>query len=111
MLFRSVIGGLIKIKPIIHMDNEGTLKVIGKERGRNKSLVKLLDMMEEQTKGVENDTVLITHGDCLDEAEDVAKMVKERFGIENVQIYEIGKVIGSHTGPGVVAVFFMGNHR
>lgn len=104
----AVVGSMIKIKPIIHMSDEGKLVVIGKERGRKKSLVSIVDRMEKQMQGYDNDIVMITHGDCIEDAEFVKKQVEERFGIHNVMINGIGSVIGSHTGAGVVAVFFMG---
>ena len=107
----AVLGTLVQIKPIIHMDNKGKLQVIGKERGRKKSLNKIVDMAVEQAKGWDNDIVMITHGDCLEDAEYVAKLVREKMGIDNILINNIGTVIGSHTGPGVVAVFCMGNKR
>ncbi len=107
----AVVGSMIKIKPIIHMSDEGKLVVIGKERGRKKSLVSIVDRMEKQMQGYDNDIVMITHGDCIEDAEFVKKQVEERFGIHNVMINGIGSVIGSHTGVGVVAVFFMGDKR
>ena len=107
----AVVGSMIKIKPIIHMSDEGKLVVIGKERGRKKSLVSIVDRMEKQMQGYDNDIVMITHGDCIADAEFVKKQVEERFGIHNVMINGIGSVIGSHTGAGVVAVFFMGDKR
>lgn len=107
----AVLGTLVQIKPIIHMDNDGKLQVIGKERGRKKSLNKIVDMAAEQSKGWDNDIVMITHGDCIEDAEYVAKLVREKMGINNILINNIGTVIGSHTGPGVVAVFCMGNKR
>lgn len=107
----AVLGTLVQIKPIIHMDNEGKLQVIGKERGRKKSLNKIVDMAVEQSKGWDNDMVMITHGDCLEDAEYVAQQVREKMGVEQILINNIGTVIGSHTGPGVVAVFFMGDKR
>ena len=107
----AVLGTLVQIKPIIHMDDNGKLQVIGKERGRKKSLNKIVDMAVEQSKGWDNDIIMITHGDCLEDAEYVAKLVREKMGIENILINNIGTVIGSHTGPGVVAVFCMGNKR
>lgn len=107
----AVVGSMIKIKPIIHMSDEGKLVVIGKERGRKKSLVSIVDRMEKQMQGYDNDIVVITHGDCIEDAEFVKKQVEERFGIHNVMINGIGSVIGSHTGAGVVAVFFMGDKR
>lgn len=107
----AVLGTLVQIKPIIHMDNEGKLQVIGKERGRKKSLNKIVDMAVEQSKGWDNDIIMITHGDCLEDAEYVAQLVREKMGIDNILINNIGTVIGSHTGPGVVAVFCMGSKR
>ena len=107
----AVLGTLVQIKPIIHMDDNGKLQVIGKERGRKKSLNRIVDMAVEQSKGWDNDIIMITHWDCLDDAEYVAKLVREKMGIDNILINNIGTVIGSHTGPGVVAVFCMGNKR
>ena len=107
----AVLGTLVQIKPIIHMDDNGKLQVIGKERGRKKSLNKIVDMAVEQSRGWDNDIIMITHGDCIDDAEYVAKLVREKMGIDNILINNIGTVIGSHTGPGVVAVFCMGNKR
>ena len=107
----AVLGTMVQIKPIIHMDNEGKLQVIAKERGRKKSLNKIVDMAVEQSKGWENDMVMITHGDCIDDAEYVAALVREKMGVSQILINNIGTVIGSHTGPGVVAVFFMGSQR
>lgn len=107
----AVLGTMVKIKPIIHMNNEGKLVVIGKERGRKKSLLTLLDKMEKQMQGYDNDVVMITHGDCIEDAKYVEEQIRERFGIKKIIINGIGSVIGSHTGAGVVAVFFMGNER
>lgn len=107
----AIVGTMVKIKPIIHMSNEGKLAVIGKERGRKKSMAVLLDKMEKQMQGYENNIVMITHGNCEEDAEYVASQIRERFGIDNIIINGIGSVIGSHTGAGVIAVFFMGNER
>lgn len=107
----AVVGSMVKIKPIIHMDDNGKLQVIGKERGRKRSMNRIVDMAAEQAEGWENDLVMITHGDCLEDAEYVAGLVREKMGIQNILIHTIGTVIGSHTGPGVLAVFCMGNKR
>ena len=107
----AVLGTMGKVKPISHMDDNGALQVIGKERGRKKSLHKIVDMAVERSKGWDNEIIMITHGDCLEDAEYVAKLVREKMGVENVFIHNIGTVIGSHTGPGVVATFCMGNKR
>ena len=109
----AVLGTLVQIKPMIHMDDSGSLQVIGKERGRKKSLNKIVEMARQQIKGWEdkNDLLMITHGDCLEDAEYVAELVRKTMGIENILINNIGTVIGSHTGPGVVALFLMGEKR
>lgn len=107
----AVVGTMVKIKPIIHMDENGTLQVVGKERGRKKSLNKIVDMAVEQSQGWDNDMIMITHGDCLEEAEYVAELAREKLGAKEVLVNNIGTVIGSHTGPGVVAIFCMGNKR
>lgn len=107
----AVVGSIVKIKPIIHVDNEGKLQVIGKERGRKKALHHIVDMAVEQSKGWENEIIMITHGDCEEDAQYVAKLVEEKMGISNILIHCIGTVIGSHTGPGVAAVFCMGEKR
>ena len=107
----AVVGSMVQIKPIIHMDDNGYLQVIGKERGRKKSLQKIVNMAQEQSRGWENDLVMITHGDCEEDANYVADLVREKMGIQEVLVNNIGTVIGSHTGPGVVAVFCMGEKR
>ena len=109
----AVLGTMVQIKPIIYMAPDGSLQVIGKERGRKKSLQKIVNMAAEQIKGWEeqNDLVMITHGDCIEDAEYVAGLVRERLGIDQILIHNIGTVIGSHTGPGVVALFLMGENR
>ena len=107
----AIMGTMIQIKPIIHMNDNGELQVIGKQRGRKKALQHIVNMSVEQSKGWENDIIMITHGDCEEDAQYVAKLVREKMGIENILINCIGSVIGSHTGPGVVAVFCMGEKR
>ena len=105
----AVVGSIIKIKPMIHVDDEGKLIVIGKERGRKKAMMSLIDRMEEKSKGFENDVAMIVHGDVEEDAEFLKNQIRERFGIDNVIINGIGSVIGSHTGPGVIAIFYMGD--
>lgn len=107
----AILGTMVQIKPIIHVDDQGCLQVIGKERGRKKSLNKIVDLAAKKAEGWENDIVMITHGDCIEDAQYVAEVVKEKMGISNILINNIGTVIGSHTGPGVVAVFCMGQSR
>ncbi len=109
----AILGTLAGIKPVLHVDNQGQLLNIDKVRGRKKSLSFLVDYMEQKTAGYspKNDIVMISHGDALDDANLVRNMIRERFGIENVMINDLGPVIGTHTGPGLVALFFMGMSR
>jgi DegV family protein with EDD domain len=107
----AVIGTLVQVKPILHMDDEGALKPIEKERGRKKALTRLVDMAVERSKGWDNDIAMIAQGDALEDAQYVAKLVNEKMGVDNVLINEIGSVIGSHTGPGIIALFCMGEKR
>jgi DegV family protein with EDD domain len=107
----AIVGSMINIKPILHVDDEGHLINIGKVRGRKKSLIALVDRMEEQMKGYDNPVVFISHGDCIADAEFVKNQVEKRFGIHNFVINPVGPVIGSHSGPGTLALFFLGNPR
>ena len=107
----AIVGSMIKIKPIIHVNDEGKLIVIGKERGRKKSLMTLVDRMEEKMKGYDNDVFMIVHGDAPEDAEFVKNEMIKRFGVTNIMINCLGSVIGSHTGPGVIAIFYMGERN
>lgn len=109
----AVLGTMINIKPIIHVNNEGKLIAIDKVRGRKRSLITLVDMMEKQLEGYsgENSSIFISHSDCEEDARFVAKHIQERLGFSDYLINPIGTTIGAHTGPGTVALFFWGNHR
>lgn len=107
----AVIGSMIKIKPIIVVNEDGKLEVVAKERGRKKSMNTIVDLAVEHTGNYKNEIVMITHGDCIEEAEYLAGIVREKMGVENVFINNIGTVIGGHTGPGVLAVFCLAEHK
>ena len=109
----AVVGTMINLKPLLHVDNEGHLTPIGKVRGRKKSLAGLVALMEERVGSWKdkNAEIFISHGDCQEDAEYVAKLVKEKFGYETFLINTIGATIGTHSGPGTVALFFMGDYR
>lgn len=109
----AVFGTLAQIKPVLTVDKEGHLVVLDKIRGRKKSLMALVDLMEEKVGSYrdKNEVVFIGHGDCMEDAEFLVDKVKERFGIGNFLISNIGPTIGAHTGPGVVTLFFMGDSR
>jgi DegV family protein with EDD domain len=107
----AMLGSLIGIKPILNMDNTGKLTPIGKIRGRNSALNELIKHMEELAVSPETQTVYISHGDCLDDAEYLAAAIKRRFKVKHILINPVGPVIGSHTGQGVIALFFIGKER
>lgn len=109
----AIIGTLAGIKPILHVDDEGHLVALSKVRGRKKSLHALVDLMGEKIKEYpgENDMVMISHGDALEDAEFVKTEIESRFGINEFLINNIGPTIGAHSGPGTIALFFMGTNR
>ncbi|MDF2906921.1 MAG: DegV protein [Herbinix sp.] len=109
----AIIGTLINVKPVLHVDNEGRLIPLNNVRGRKKALISLVDQMEESLKGYSgtNDIVFISHGDCIEDAEFVGNKIKERFGIKDVLIHYVSPTIGAHSGPGTVALFYMGKSR
>ena len=105
-------GTVLNIKPVMHVDDEGRLIPVAKVRGRKKSLNALVDRMEQSAIApVSDQVVFITHGDCLDEAEYVASLVRERFGVKDVIINYVDPVIGAHSGPGTMALFFLADKR
>lgn len=107
----AVVGSLINIKPILHVDDAGHLVSVGKARGRKASIQTLVHRMEEQAKGFDNQEVFISHGDCPEDAEYMAGLVREKFGIDDITIDYIGPTIGTHSGPGTLALFFLGSPR
>lgn len=109
----AIIGTLINVKPVLHVDNEGRLIPLNNVRGRKKALISLVDQMEARLKNysVKNDVVFISHCDCIEDAEFVAEQVKERFGIQEFIINYVSPTIGAHSGPGTVALFFLGKER
>ena len=107
----ALVGTMLQIKPVMHVDNEGHLIKLGTARGRKASINALVTKMGETMLPGENDTVFICHGDCMEDAEYLAQKVKEKFGVKEVLIYYTGAVIGSHSGPGTLALFHLGQHR
>lgn len=105
----AFVGSLLGIKPILHVDEQGRLINIDKVRGRRKSLLDMADRMEKVFKGDKNNMVFISHGDCEDDAKFLANELKKRFKIKDVVMNFIGPIIGTHSGPGTVALFFIGN--
>lgn len=102
----AFVGSLLNIKPILHVD-EGKLVPLEKLRGSKKVLQRMIDLMEERGTDFENQIIGISHGDDLERAQKLAEMVKERFGVKDVIIEMVGAVIGAHSGPGTLALFFL----
>ena len=107
----ALVGTMLNIKPVLHVDEEGRLVSVTKTRGRRASIQALLQQMEASMLPGENDTAFICHGDCLEDAQLLASLVKERCGVKEVFIGYTGAVIGSHSGPGTLALFFLGSQR
>lgn len=109
----AVLGGMLNIKPILHVDDEGKLIPIGKVRGRKKSILELASLMDEKLGSCKDtcDTIFISHGDCLEDAEFLAEKIKERYQIKTEIVNYVGSVIGAHSGPGTLALFFVGDLR
>ena len=107
----ALVGTMLKIKPVLHVDDEGHLISKAKVRGRKASIEALCDKAVELGIPALNDTMFICHGDCLEDAEYLAVLVKKKCGVKNVFIGYTGAVIGSHSGPGTLALFFLGEHR
>lgn len=107
----ALAGTLLQIKPIIRVSEEGKLETVDKARGRKAALDYLVKKVADTAIDPQNSTVFISHSDCLEEAENVAAQLRETCGVKETIICEIGPVIGSHTGPGCVTVFFFGEPR
>lgn len=107
----ATIGTLLNIKPVLHVDNEGRLIPVVKAKGRKKSLKVLADMFKERAVRPEEQVVFISHGNCREDAEIVRDMILQDFKVKDVWINPIGPAVGSHSGPGTVALFFMGEQR
>ncbi len=106
----AVLGTVLNIKPVLHMDNEGRLIFMEKVRGRRASIKRMLEKMRETAIEPEKQIVFMSHGDCIEDAEYLAGRIREEWNVEVVINY-VGPVIGSHSGPGTLALFFLGTER
>lgn len=105
-------GTMLNIKPILHVDNEGHLIPQEKVRGRKKSLNALVDHMRESvSRPAAEQIIFINHGDCIEDAEYIAEKVREEFGVKDIVINYVDPVIGAHSGPGTLALFFLAENR
>lgn len=105
-------GTLLKIKPVLHVDDEGHLIPMEKVRGRKKAIMALVDHMEQSaTAPVADQTVFISHGDCEDDVNILIDEIKKRFGCTDIHVNYVDPVIGAHSGPGTLALFFLADKR
>ena len=107
----AFLGTLLDIKPVLKVDDEGKLIPISKVKGRKKSIKTLFEMLQENITAPEEQVIAISHGDCIEDAEYLKEMILKEYNVKDVIINHVGPVIGAHTGPGVVALFFMGEKR
>lgn len=107
----AALGTMLSIKPVLHVDNAGHLINISKARGRKSSIQALVDKAAETAIEPAEQTMFICHGDCLEDAEYLAQLVRERLGVKDIHIGYTGPVIGAHSGPGTLALFFLGTER
>lgn len=107
----AIAGTMLKIKPVLHVDDEGHLISVSKTRGRKASIEVLAAKVGELGIEGANDTIFICHGDCEEDAQYLSSLLKEKYGTKNVFYYYTGAVISAHSGPGTLAVFFMGHKR
>ena len=107
----AIVGSMLSIKPVMHVDNEGHLIKTDTARGRKASIRALVAEMEKRAIDPAGQHVFISHGDCEDDANYLAGLVRDRFGVKDITINYVGPVIGAHSGPGTLALFFLGTER
>lgn len=107
----AVVGSLLSIKPVMHVDNAGKLINVAKARGRKAAVDALFEKMKGSMLENVNETAFISHGDCLEDAEYLANRIRSELGIEQIEISYVGPVIGAHSGPGTLALFYLGKER
>ncbi|MDO5358630.1 MAG: DegV family protein [Slackia faecicanis] len=104
-------GTMLNIKPVLHVDADGALIPVEKVRGRKKSIKALVDRMEKTAIDPASQTVFITHGDCIDDVEVLKSEITEHLGVTDFVVNYIDPVIGAHSGPGTLALFFLGTEK
>lgn len=108
----AYMGTMLNIKPVMHVDDEGRLIPMEKVRGRKKALQALVKHMEDSAwKPVADQPVFITHGDCIEDVEYVSDLIREKFGDVKITVNYVDPVIGAHSGPGTLALFFLADQR
>ena len=107
----AAVGTILSIKPVMHIDDEGRLIPASKVKGRKKSIKVLKEILLDKIVCPEEETIFISHGDCIEDAEYLKELILNEVKVKEVIINNVGPVIGSHTGPGILALFFMGSNR
>ena len=107
----ALFGTMLAIKPVMHVDDEGRLISVSKARGRKAALKALAQRLADTATDPADQTVFICHGDCIEDAEYTAEQIRALTPVKDIIINYVGPVIGAHTGPGVVSIFFVGTHR
>ena len=108
---KALLGTILRVKPLLHVSLDGKLVQTGMTRGRKSSLDALVERMFATITNPKGQTVYISHGDCLEDAEYVKKEIMNRMPIDDIKINYVGPVIGSHSGPGTLAIFYVGKDR
>ena len=108
---KAILGNLLHIKPVLHVDDGGRLVPMDSVKGRKKSIEAMFRMMEETVTDPASQRIYISHGDCMEDAQLLADLAKERLGVQSVTIGYVGPVIGAHSGYRTLALFFLGDHR
>jgi len=107
----ALLGGMLNIKPVMHVDDEGHLIKVTTARGRKNAINALFEEVKKTAIDAAGQTMFISHGDCIEDAEYLAEKVKSELSVKDVIISYIGPVIGAHSGPGTLALFFIGTNR
>lgn len=108
----AYMGTMLNIKPVMHVDDEGRLIPVEKVRGRKKAIQALVRHMEETAlKPIADQPVFITHGDCIEDVEYLSELIRKKFGDVDITVNYVDPVIGAHSGPGTLALFFLADHR
>lgn len=107
----ALVGTMMNIKPILHVDSEGRLIPVSKIRGRKQSIEELFKKMKEKGQNVDGQMIFISHGGCLDDAQFLASLVRKEYKVKDIKINYIGPIIGAHSGPGTLAIFFLGKDK
>ncbi len=108
---QAFLGTLLQVKPVLHVNNQGKLVPFVKAKGRRHSLQTIIDVMANYIIDPQSQTIFISHGDVTEDADFVAQKIKEKYQVADVLIHPIGPIIGAHSGPGTIAVFFYGRQR